>query len=70
MGTRRKEIELEKKENSEPEKTEGLKIEETHDQPKMEEFKKMLDMEVIKKPKFDEESNKYVLVATLQHEEC
>ena len=29
----------------------------------------MLDIEVIENPKSDKESNKYVLVATLQHEE-
>ena len=66
---RRREIDLEKKESSEPEKTESPKVEKTADQPKIEEFKNMLDIEVIENPKSEEESNKYVLVATLQHEE-
>jgi hypothetical protein len=66
---RRKEIDLEKEEISEPEKTESLKVEKTHDQPKIEEFKNMLDIEVIENPRSDAEGNKYVLVATLQHEE-
>jgi hypothetical protein len=66
---RRKEIDLEKKEDSEPEMTESPKVEKTTDQPKVEEFKNMLDIEVIENPKSDTESNNYVLVATLQHEE-
>ena len=36
---------------------------------KTETVKNMLDIEVIENPKSDNESNKYVLVATLQHEE-
>ena len=64
---RRKKIELETKKKSESEETEILKGEETHDQPKTEALKNMLDIEVIENPKSDNESNKYVLVATLQH---
>ena len=64
-----KETELETKQNSEPEKKESLKNDKIHDQPKMEDFKNMLDIEVIEDPKSRMESNKYVLVATLQHED-
>jgi hypothetical protein len=39
------------------------------DLPRIEEFKNMLDIEVIENPKSETEGNKYVLVATLQHEE-
>jgi hypothetical protein len=44
-------------------------IDQVTKQPRIEEFKNMLDIEVIENPKSDKESNKYVLVATLQHEE-
>jgi hypothetical protein len=66
---RRKEIDLEKKESSEPENTETSKAEKIVVPPKIEEFKNMLHIEVIQNPKSVKESNKYVLVATLQHEE-
>jgi hypothetical protein len=56
---RRKEIDHEKKEDSEPEKTESPKVEKTTDQPKIEEFKNMLDVNVIENPESDKESNKY-----------
>ena len=67
---RRKEIELETKQKSEQEETEIPKSEEAHDQQENEVQKNMLEIEVIENPKSDKESNRYVMVATLQQEGC